>query len=208
MASKHPSDPADAPSVPRPFKSEEPELDEDSLLDLPTLIPTDETRPSQPPPLAIPKPTAPPAQPRPEPPKSSLAARARRPLSVAEALQAAGRQAPALEEDSAETSAAEVAVLHAIAALFPGARVIRLARVSDRKVFKALWQAHRVRAQADGDHHLAVAASVLLDASTRVPEKHLYAAEIALDDAPRAVWVDADRATLLAVADTAYLAGV
>jgi hypothetical protein len=86
--------------------------------------------------------------------------------------------------------------------------VLRLVRVPNRKVFKALWQAHRVRAQADGDHHLAVAASVLLDACTRVPEDRLYAAEIALHDGPRAVWVDAERAAVLALADTAYLAGV
>jgi len=212
MARKDPPDPTDAPSVPPPFKNAEADEEEDSLLslpppDLPTLIPTDDTVPPQPPPLTIPRPSPAPAPP-PEPRRGSLASRAKRPVSVAEALKAAGNRPREVAGDSRKIQAVEVAVLHAIADLFPGASVIRLAPVADRKVFKALWQAHRARAQADANHPLAVAASVLLDASSRVPKNRLYAAEIALDGTQQALWVDAERGTILALADPTYLAGV
>jgi len=169
------------------------------------------------------KPTAKPevqARPEPEKPafKSPLAERAGPPareLSAKEAVHQAmlreGTAEPAPARRAAPAShpppadAAE-AIVHAL----PGVTVVRTVIVEDRRVFSALWQAHRAAAHATGNLALAATASVLLNASRALPPGQLVAAEIAREGHSWAVWVDATSGTVLGVAQptSVYLAGI
>lgn len=98
---------------------------------------------------------------------------------------------------------------------FPGADLGPAVAVSNVDVFRALWRAHRARAQHDGDVGLITTAGVLLDAIERVPPGWLVAvkASIGIGRHPPetwGVWIDLDRRTVLAVARPAdiYLAGI
>lgn len=100
--------------------------------------------------------------------------------------------------------------LHVLRERLGDAAVDQLKRVDNRVVFQALWQAHRARAVADGDLAVIVTADVLLDADKRVPAGALFAARVGWRGQTVAVWVDAQRGTLLAFSATPdiHLAGL
>jgi hypothetical protein len=175
-----------------------------------------------------------PPPPEPLPPEkrgSSLADRARRPMSAATAMKAAAvaeREAPAPKKKSAKTArpseaepapsrsagaptaapAFEVPAL--VARVAPRAELQRTVLLRDRVVFRALWLAHRARALATADLPLAVTAGVLLDAVDRVPEGCLHAVHLSLGDRQLAAWVDTHRGVVLGIAESPelYLAGL
>jgi pyruvate dehydrogenase E2 component (dihydrolipoamide acetyltransferase) len=82
--------------------------------------------------------------------------------------------------------------------------------VQNAIVFRALWTAHRARAQATRDLHLLATASVLLDAVDRLPQGCLVAAQLSLGDRSVAVWADLARGVILGFAEPPeiYLAGL
>lgn len=92
----------------------------------------------------------------------------------------------------------------------PGAAIEREIVVQNAVVFRALWTAHRARAQATRDLHLLATASVLLDAVDRLPQGCLVAAQLNLGDRTVAVWADLARGVILGFAEPPeiYLAGL
>src|SRR5690606_25349713 len=98
-----------------------------------------------------------------------------------------------------------------VATLLPGAKLEGAPiPVVQADVFRALWQAHRVRALHEKDWALVSTASVLVDAVDRVTPGHLFAVRVQLDGQPRAVWLDLERKALLGIVGTPeiYLAGL
>lgn len=110
------------------------------------------------------------------------------------------------------SSAADVArAASVVATLLPGVKLQGApVPVLQTEVFRALWQAHRVRALHDKDWSLVSTASVLLDAVDRVNPGQLFAARVSLDDAAHALFLDLDRKALLGVVGQPdlYLAGL
>lgn len=96
----------------------------------------------------------------------------------------------------------------------PAAEVRPAVAITSAEVFRALWRAHRARAQHEGDVALVATASVLLEAIDRVPAGWIAATRLIVGGRHTppetwAVWVDLERRTILAVARPAdvYLAG-
>ncbi len=140
--------------------------------------------PAPPPPVATPAPA-------PAPPVAAPA-----PVPT----QAAAPTAPVVLKDPAVV----------IANRLPGVTVRSTVLVDQRPVFKALWTAHRARAQVEARLDLMVTADVLTDAANRLPEGALYAARATRGDEVMAVWVDVVNGVVLGIAEPAevFLAGL
>jgi len=149
---------------------------------------------------------APAATPQPRPRKAapSLPPRSAAPPAPAPEAQAAPAPArpPARKRAGDPTSIVRDAL--------PGAEVIRQVPVTKAEVFRALWSAHRARAQHEGDATLAVTATLLLDTVDRAPLGTLLAVRVRHGDAEWAGWIDLTRGVLVGVARPAdiYLAGL
>jgi hypothetical protein len=78
--------------------------------------------------------------------------------------------------------------------------LVRKQAIEDRTVFGAVWAAHRAHALNAGDLSMAAMATVLIDASSRVPAGHLHALEVVTHGTAWAAWVDSSRDCLLGVA--------
>ena len=94
--------------------------------------------------------------------------------------------------------------------VFPTGEVRKATPVLNADVFKALWNAHRVRALHEEDLALVSAACVLLDAVDRLPPGGLCAVRARVGDRDHAIWVDTCRGSLLAITSPPeiYLAGL
>lgn len=99
---------------------------------------------------------------------------------------------------SASASAAGPAAV--VAEAFPGSVIRSTQPVTNPDVFRAVWRAHRNRAIHSRDIALLSTASVLLDAVDRIPRGLLLACAVETGADRYAVWVDAQRGALLAVA--------
>lgn len=161
--------------------------------------------------------TDPAAQPRvaasPRPPSRTVTPDG--PVSRPATARPAPASAPARPAPASATSApaaADVArAASLVATLLPGAKLEGAPiPVVQADVFRALWQAHRVRALHEKDWALVSTASVLVDAVDRVTPGHLFAVRVQLDGQPRAVWLDLERKALLGIVGTPeiYLAGL
>ena len=122
--------------------------------------------------------------------------------------------APASQPVAATSAPAAADVARAaslVATLLPGVKLEGApVAVLQPEVFRALWQAHGVRAVHEKDWSLVSTASVLADAVDRVPLGGLFAARVTLDGQSRAIFLDLDRKALLGVVapPEIYLAGL
>lgn len=135
-------------------------------------------------------------------------------MSALDALNAArarervgGGAAPSLPPQTAPAPAPRAAaagptggVAGVVAEAFPGSTLQTTQPVTNAEVFRAVWRAHRNRAIHARDLALLASASVLLDAVDRVPRGSLVACSVQSGADRYAVWVDADRNALLAIA--------
>ena len=145
---------------------------------------------------------APAAAPTPEAAKAAPAKRRKsKRKRVAETAPAAAPAQPAAGTHDAGGVVIEVFSTAEIRKTFP---------VTNRDVFRALWNAHKIRAVHEGDLDLAATATVLLDAADRLPEAGLSAVRVRLGDRDHAMWIDTSRGVLLGVASPPeiYLAGL
>jgi hypothetical protein len=150
--------------------------------------------------------TAPAAAPVPTAAKPALAKR-RKPKRKRSAETAPAAETPAADEQpAAGTHDAGGVVIE----VFSTAEIRKILAVSNRDVFRALWQAHKIRAVHEGDLGLAATATVLLDAADRLPEDGLSAVRVRLGDRDHAMWIDTSRGVLLGIASPPeiYLAGL
>ncbi len=177
-------------------------------------------QPAEPPPAA-PTPTASEA-----PKKKSLADRTAKRITVEDALKAAAHEpepspAPPAKPAAAPPAPAPAAAPAApirptvapeaiIVKSFTGAIVVRAVVVANGAVFRALWTAHRARANATGDVTLLVAAAALLDAADRVPADCLAGVHVTYRGDDWVIWVDLARGAVLAATPQPdlYLAGL
>lgn len=143
------------------------------------------------------------AQPAPRPVAPAAQPAAARPAAPVPGTVTVAQPAPRPRAVADPADAASV-----FAELLPGASVEPPIQVSQLDVFRALWRAHRARAQHDQVIELVATASVLLDAAER--GAHLAAARVTMGGATWAAWIDLDRRVLLGVAKPAevYLAGL
>jgi len=113
---------------------------------------------------------------------------------------------PAPEAPRAHTAPPAALILD----LLPGAEVEEPMPVQRADVFKAVWRAHRTRAQHERDWATTAMASVLIDAADRVPPGSLVGARVTLHGTRCAVFADLERRALLAVLEPAdvFLAGL
>ena len=97
-----------------------------------------------------------------------------------------------------------------ILSLLPGAAVEEPIAVERPDVFKAVWRAHRTRAQHERDWATTAMASTVIDAADRVALGKLVGARVTLDGQRYAVFADLERKVLLAVLAPAdvFLAGL
>ncbi len=158
-------------------------------------------------PAPAPRPAAPAPPSRPAPAQSAVAQPAA--AQPAAARPAAPQPAPSPQPAQRPRAVADPADAASVfAELLPGASVEPPIQVSQLDVFRALWRAHRARAQHDQVIELVATASVLLDAAER--GAHLSAARVTMGGTTWAAWIDLDRRVLLGVAKPAevYLAGL
>ena len=154
--------------------------------------------------------TAPPAEAAPaaDAPPKKRKKRKKRPVSEAAVAEAAPAPVAAPAEPAPDAGSHDPSSI--VLAVFSGATIKQVIPVTNRQVFSALWQAHRVRAVHEGDYGLVSAASVLIDASDRLPDGGLAALRVRLDERDQAMWVDTCRGVLLGIASPPeiYLAGL
>lgn len=117
---------------------------------------------------------------------------------------------PASRARSDKASTPETTARRAVEAVLPGCHVLRTLVVENRPAFRAVWQAHREKAASDAETSVIATAAVLLDAADRVPPRRLLAAEVAWKGRGYAVFVDAQRETVLGVLHepSTWLAGI
>lgn len=153
--------------------------------------------------------TAPPAVPASVPRKrSSLSQRARRPMSAKEALEQASEKEEAARPHSQETRIdpeVESAINALVRAQFPTAKIVATATIRDRLGFESAWRHHHEEALTNGDVRLAVAATLLLNAVSRLAVGELEVAIIEIEGRRWGIWADGPRGLLLSAGNPDYL---
>jgi hypothetical protein len=134
------------------------------------------------------------------PPRAAAPAAAPEPAPAPKKPKKPAAPPPALDADAA------AGPLGAFQRLVPSAVLGPSIPVTRHEVFKALWRAHRARAQSDADLPLLATAVALLDAIDRTA---IVAVRAEIGDESWAVWLD-ETGRLLGAAQPAdvYLAGL
>lgn len=153
----------------------------------------------------------------------SLASRARRPRSAADALREAAEAERLAREEAAATAAAEAArkAVHALAdrvdvllrRQLPGVdslEVVNAMLVDDRNLMRALWKAHRARFASEGRVDQVVSTTHVIRALDAVATHQLAAAIVNTAESDYLVFIDlGTQATVAAFPDArAWYAGV
>lgn len=119
------------------------------------------------------------------------------------------RGAPPVRRPAAAPTSGSRTAEAALRAVLPRAEIGQVEGIENAQVFQALWQAHRARAQHDGDHALIATASVLLEAIRRLGAGNLACARVSVGGHAYAGFVDVHTGTLLGLVQPAdvYLTG-